>query len=225
MLIYSLSCPISKEVRYIGFTSRKVLNKRYFEHLRKSILSIKTKKNNWIKSLLNKGLYPIIEIVEEVRKENWQDSERYWIAQFKAWGFNLCNSTDGGEGTLGHKLKKESIIKGVLSRKENGKPWHSNETIAKMKVAQLGKPKSKEAKIKLSKTITGRKMKYARKKGRNITMYTKDLVPIESFTAIILASEKTGILSTSIHSNLTNRSKSAGGYVWKYDDEGNRKRV
>ena len=34
MFIYSLSDPTTKEIRYIGFTSRSLLDKRLSEHLR-----------------------------------------------------------------------------------------------------------------------------------------------------------------------------------------------
>lgn len=33
--------------------------------------------------------------------EDWKTLEQYWICQFKSWGFNLTNITNGGEGSYG----------------------------------------------------------------------------------------------------------------------------
>jgi predicted GIY-YIG superfamily endonuclease len=54
--IYTLSDPITNEIRYIGYS--KDPKKRYANHL--CISKLKSKKNSWIKSLKNKGLKPIM---------------------------------------------------------------------------------------------------------------------------------------------------------------------
>jgi hypothetical protein len=45
-----------------------------------------------------KNLKPIIEVLDIGSEENINELEIYWIAQLKAWGFNLTNMTDGGDG-------------------------------------------------------------------------------------------------------------------------------
>ena len=53
--IYTLSHPITNEVKYIGKTNN--ISKRYSAHLNDKS---KSYKNSWIKSLLNEDLLPVI---------------------------------------------------------------------------------------------------------------------------------------------------------------------
>ncbi len=99
MKIYSLSDPISNQIRYIGVTSQS-LNRRFSRHLVDSKRR-KTHRDCWIFGLKQKNLLPIIELIDIVDKDNWQFWERYYISQFKAWGFDLTNLTIGGEGVMG----------------------------------------------------------------------------------------------------------------------------
>ena len=104
--IYTLSDPITQEVRYIGLTT-KSLKSRFSAHCSKKN---KSYKSNWITSLKRKGLKPIIEVLDTASDfEELKDLEMYWIAQFKQWGFKLLNLTNGGDGALGYKHRKESI--------------------------------------------------------------------------------------------------------------------
>jgi hypothetical protein len=63
--IYSLKHPITNEVRYIGKT--KNIKRRYYEHINTKGNSYKS---NWIKSLLNEGIKPIIDIIEICNKDS-----------------------------------------------------------------------------------------------------------------------------------------------------------
>jgi hypothetical protein len=94
--IYTLEHPETKEIKYIGKTNNP--QRRLRHHLAKK--KSKCYVNSWLDSLKNKGLKPIMTIIDET-EEDWQSLEIYWIAQFKAWGFNLCNHTLGGEGAYG----------------------------------------------------------------------------------------------------------------------------
>lgn len=93
--IYALSCPLTSNVRYIGKTNN--LNKRLSSHLCKSNLKKTTHKNNWINSLLNKNMKPIISILDIVPIDEWEFWEKFWIELFKTWGIKLTNSTNGGD--------------------------------------------------------------------------------------------------------------------------------
>lgn len=248
MKIYSLSCPITNEIRYIGFTSRESLQKRFSEHITPSALVKSNKKNNWIKSLLKKNLKPIIEFVDDCTESNWQERESFWIYQFKAWGFKLLNETYGGEGTLGYKqsdthkmmlwlANKNKIISSETKlkmsdsaklRKHSEKTklkiglirkgkYHSEETKLQMSNSAKGKTVSEETRAKMSLIRKGVKLKFAPKKGKKVIMYSLELIPLEKFDKIILAEKSTGISATSINNNLKNKTKSAGGFVWKYE--------
>jgi predicted GIY-YIG superfamily endonuclease len=96
--IYSLSDPITNEIRYIGKTNN--IKKRLCTHLTKSNLIKKKHKNNWIKNLLFNNTKPLIEVIDEVPIKVWEYWEKFWISQFKIWGFKLTNSTDGGDGVV-----------------------------------------------------------------------------------------------------------------------------
>jgi len=118
VFIYTLSDPISKEIRYVGKTNY-ALKDRLAKHL---CTKERNHRGNWIKSLLNKNLKPVIDLLEIVADKDWQFIEQYWIAQFKAWGFNLVNLTKGGEsGIISPQCRKAAIEKNtgrVVSEKE-----------------------------------------------------------------------------------------------------------
>lgn len=93
--IYALLDPISKNIRYIGKSNNPI--KRFKEHINKSKLTV-THKNNWILKLSKNNLKPILCIIDEVSIKEWVFWETYWISQCKTWGFNLVNTTEGGDG-------------------------------------------------------------------------------------------------------------------------------
>lgn len=113
--IYTLSHPETGEIRYVGKTTN--LKRRAYQHFNVKICKKLGNKHlgNWLLSILNSNLKPVLEIIEECI-DNWVESEQYWIEQFKIWGFNLLNVTGGGEG-FGHKHSDESKIKMSLIQK------------------------------------------------------------------------------------------------------------
>jgi hypothetical protein len=120
-IIYSLSDPINKQIKYVGKTCVNI-NARYAQHIYQWKRSKKlTHVNAWIKNLYLKNQKPIIEILDEVI-EDWAYWESYWIQQCKTWGYDLCNHTLGGEGTKGYKASQESILKRLTSLKTS-KAW------------------------------------------------------------------------------------------------------
>lgn len=113
--IYTLKHPETNEIRYVGKTTN--IKRRYYQHTNKKICKKLSNKylSNWLLSILNKDLKPILNIIEEC-EDNWVESEVYWIEQFKIWGFNLINITRGGEG-FGYKHSEESKKKMSLAQK------------------------------------------------------------------------------------------------------------
>lgn len=102
--IYALTDEIGN-IRYIGKSNN--VESRYKSHLKES-KNKKTHKEKWINSMINRNLKPDYFILEECIFSDWIFMEEYWIAQVKAWGFNLTNGTIGGEGSNGFKGKKHS---------------------------------------------------------------------------------------------------------------------
>ena len=105
--IYSLTDPITNQIRYVGKTVN--LEQRLYNHINHA-KTMKYKRHvcYWVNSLLKQGKLPIMTVLEEC-DINWQEREQYWIKQHKE---NLCNHTLGGEGRLGSRLfdNEEDII-------------------------------------------------------------------------------------------------------------------
>jgi len=119
--IYTLVDPETDKVRYVGKTNVKPQN-RYNQHIYQWKRSIRlTKVNSWIKHLSLKDKKPKMVVIDNIKGE-WIWLEQYWIAQFKTWGFDLTNHTDGGEGTTGYKATTESKEKRLKSL-ENSELW------------------------------------------------------------------------------------------------------
>jgi len=116
--IYTLSCPKTGVVRYVGAT------KNPKERIRCHIKDAKNKNSSpvhkWINSLLDKGLSPIMDIVDTGDTDTWQEKEKYWIQRYKDMGCALLNQTDGG---LYYKRSEESCRKWAGENNPNyGKP-------------------------------------------------------------------------------------------------------
>jgi group I intron endonuclease len=114
--IYTLSDPRDGLVKYIGKTFRP--KRRMYEHL--TNLESNTKKVSWIKSLKQIDLLPVFEILEETDIDNCDSLEIYWISQFKNWGFELKNHTNGGGGSYG-VIPWNKGRKGIFKHSEKSK--------------------------------------------------------------------------------------------------------
>lgn len=117
--IYALCHPHTNEIRYVG--KAKDLNKRYSQHLHKSSLSKSSYKNSWILSLLSKGLFPKMVVLDYVSNLDENSAEMYWIEQLKSAGCSLTNLTlgvDGGDTCITdeRKASRSQKISNALSK-------------------------------------------------------------------------------------------------------------
>lgn len=96
--IYVLRCPFSREVRYVGKGDN--LKSRLRQHVYEARgTDIKTHKCDWIRSVLQRGAKPIIEVDEIVLDGAcWKEAEQRRIAYYQALGCDLTNGTTGGDG-------------------------------------------------------------------------------------------------------------------------------
>jgi len=181
--IYSLEDPRSGAVRYVGRTL-KSSGGRLYQHIRDARLGGVNHRVNWIRSLLNIGIEPIIRIRAIVSVSSAPEAERLLIRGLRKEGARLVNSTDGGEGMEGYSHTPETRAK--LSRARTGKKAsvetrtkmsrsqikrfekseerekflgrrHSVESIAKMSAAHRGHKHTPEARAKISATHKGYK--------------------------------------------------------------------
>jgi hypothetical protein len=135
--IYGLVDPRDGQIKYIGKTNN--LEKRLKAHLHENGNTLKL---NWLKHLKNLGLKPEIIELDIVPMNNWRFWENYWVDLFRSWGFVLKNGDEPGAGTSSWNTEsKQKVIDRLKGR------VFSDETIQKMKDAQLSKSKEERSEI------------------------------------------------------------------------------
>jgi hypothetical protein len=136
-------------------------------------------------------------LLDTVPNEHWKFWEQHYISLFKSWGFKLTNKNNGGGGPTHLVITKEhreKISHSLMGHK------HSEETKQRMR-----KPRSKDycKKIKTIKEVP-------------IIQYNKQNDIVQIWPSALHAIKKTNIKG--IYNALTNRVKTAGGYVWRRQD-------
>ena len=232
--IYTLEDPTTKVVRYIGKTEES-LSKRLTKHVYDSKRKI-SHRNNWISSLVKQGLRPTITLLEEVTSERWQLEEKYWIAQFRAWGFDLVNGTDGGEAVY---KKGETFIQKygeerarAIKEKQSASQLRLYETgytnpmrgVTGSEHPRFGKPQSAQAIANFVKANTGRKnsqksitnMKQALLGNRKIQELSTEGSVLYTFNSIDEVIACHNLKRDSILGVLCGSRKSLYGHIFKY---------
>jgi hypothetical protein len=149
--IYALFDPRDNQPKYIGLT-RRSLKERLTEHNKEKHIC---KKTSWVQSIRAMGLKPwieLIDVVEPIEADFW---ERHYISLYRAWGFELKNSTLGGDySPLMSEETKRKLSKAKKAYKFT--PEHL-ENLRKASKARRGKPSpnkgvamSEEQKAKVS---------------------------------------------------------------------------
>lgn len=92
--IYILICPITNDIKYVGKSNNPKL--RFYKHLQ--MVDRNHNKNKWILYLKSKKLNPILSIIDEVLVSEWKDKEKFYISKYREMGFELFNTSIGGEG-------------------------------------------------------------------------------------------------------------------------------
>lgn len=97
-IIYALCCPLEQGVRYVGKTiDLEFRVKRHVFDARRG--KLKYHHGRWLRRLLKHDLRPVPIVLYRVPADaRWQDAERFFIATASYLGFELTNSTPGGEG-------------------------------------------------------------------------------------------------------------------------------
>lgn len=135
--IYGLFDPETKLLRYIGRTRNP--EQRLYQHLyqHRNWKGDETHKIHWLSFLLERGLEPEMEILDECPEDDIEELKRleeFYINYFKFLGAPLTNGTPKSFGVVSH----------------------TPETIAKM--ADIQKNRKAEINAKISNTLKGRKM-------------------------------------------------------------------
>ena len=103
------------------------------------------------------GCKPEFVVIDEVFTNEWLFWEKYWISQFKCWGFILENCNNGGGGS---SFKTEESLR----KQSQSLMGHviSEETKEKMRKSALGRHHSPEQSKTLSNSL---KQYYSKNKG------------------------------------------------------------
>lgn len=147
--IYALCEPETEMVRYVG----KSINpkKRWYKHIKDARDGIPTHKANWIRSLINRGVEPLLKILQISDIDHWSEDEKKWIAEYRVRGLDLTNATDGGEdGQLTLEIRQQ------ISRTKKGIP-RSFEAVMKTAQANRGKKRTPEQIEKIRHALKGQK--------------------------------------------------------------------
>lgn len=116
----------------------------------------KNGRNNYCKKIVNKTDYRVDILFDNLSWAEACEKEIEFIALYGRMNLGtgtLANMTDGGDGMVGFKHSKESIIKMSLAKKGKVK---SDETKLNMAKAQKGKVVSEETRKKLSEVQKGK---------------------------------------------------------------------
>ena len=120
MWIYALCDPVTNDPRYVGKTSKPLLQ-RLKEHKQLARRKRRLPVQRWMNLVDGVNLCgAYMRVLEAADSSNWAERERHWIAHGHAAGWRLFNLTDGGEGLHGlvpsieHRAKIcESLKKGA----------------------------------------------------------------------------------------------------------------
>jgi group I intron endonuclease len=228
--IYSLNDPITGEVRYIGLTFNS-LKQRLKSHCSEKS---KTHKCNWINNLREKGLKPIIELIEE-NISSYDDCckrEIFYIETYKNNGHNLTNSATGGNKNK--KMSLETCEKMSRSRIEYLKnnpesKYLSEETKLKISESTINRFKDPNEKDKLR--ISNKKYEDSKseeqklndilvqERRKEVYQYDKNMNLICKYPSISNAAKMNNLFGTNISKCCNHKVKSSGGFIWRFEDD------
>jgi ribonuclease BN (tRNA processing enzyme) len=192
VIIYSLKDPNTLEIRYVGKTTSE-LKTRFDSHCCNQNIYRKNYSAQWIKSLILQNKKPIIEIIEIVEDNIWQEKEKYWIKKFKQEGFKLTNMTEGGDvGCKGYKhTEKAKLNISIKNKRLKSKEW------------------MEKVRINMTKTVA-----------TPIVQYDLEMNFIKNWDSICFAADflidPTRSKVKNIQACCKGKRNSAYGYKWKY---------
>lgn len=211
MILYKIENIINNKC-YFGITKCS-LNKRWNEHKCKC----KNSKKHLYVSMRKYGIdnFKISLIKEFDNEDEMYLSEINYIMLYNTnnpkYGYN--NSTGGELSSLGKKLSNETKFKISNYQKNRKRTPHSKETKISMSLSAKGRD--------MSKAIESSANKRRGKKAHNIkpiySVDTKNV--IKNYESITDASKNIKIKVSSISNNLNNKSKTAGGLIWNYQQQ------
>jgi hypothetical protein len=167
-VIYALCEPTTGEIRYIGKTAIKP-SRRLVQHISLAETGFKSHLHCWLRSLKER---PVMRELCTVPREDDSEMEMLVIAELRASGYRLTNTTAGGDGFRGvgrtkeHNQKIADALRGskhspercaAISAARAGKGHaHTDESRAKIGAAHKGRVFSAETKAKMADSASKR---------------------------------------------------------------------
>jgi group I intron endonuclease len=229
--IYKITNPNGNS--YIG-QSRDIEHRFYYYRLSSDWIKEQRKLYNSLKKYGYEN--HVFEVIEECSEGIINEREIYWIYFYNSVEQGL-NLKYGGIGGRHSEETKQNISKSLMGKKQ------SKETIEKRSKSLQGLKRSDYTKQLMSeskkgKPITwGNKISESKKKSnyifsqehknkisknsphsKPIEQYTPDGILSNIYPSAMEAMRQTGVKNDNIHQNLKNKTKSAGGFIWKYKE-------
>lgn len=139
MYIYVLIDPRDYRIRYVG----KTINPKRRLRGHCTYLKSRSHRTHWLNQLKKENIRPILQVVEKCSESIWSEREMWWISYGRGCGWNLTNTTDGGEGILGYCHTEET--------REKIRQAHKGNTYT------LGRKQTEEHKQNISNSLRGKK--------------------------------------------------------------------
>lgn len=152
--VYALCSSEDMRERYIGQTV-ETLQHRLKYHYRDANRPGRTHLHvcRWINYVLRDGHEVVIIPLQF--DSVWAEDEIWWIAEYRAHGYNLTNATAGGEGMLGYVWSEESRQK--VSQKMKGKKKSPEHRAAVIEAIKSRPPATAETRQRLSAAAKGKR--------------------------------------------------------------------
>ena len=226
--IYALLDPRDGKIRYVGKANDTA--RRLKAHVNPARYK-PTHKFNWLKSLRNLSLKPVMVTLEECPTSVWKHREKYWIRYFYKRGYNLTNYTSGGDGLSfgnstsfkkGHKSwnKGKGRIQTCEICKKSFKNINKNKTCSKdcetkYRKLHLSSTTFKKGGKAWNKGKTGYKLG-GKKTSKVVLQLTLEGVLVKEH----LGTKEAAVAMDCTLENIANAcrgvNKTAKGYKWKY---------
>jgi len=219
--VYSLICPKTSDVRYVGITIGK-LAYRLSKHKKDASKKGHTHKINWLRQLEKENLLERLEIsvIEEVNAALLGEREAYWISYFRSVGFDLVNTAPGGStGSKGykHSLEVRKRIGEAVAKRQTGKKLSTEhrEKISRSLIGtkrRVGKFHTAETKKQISEALQGRQAWNE----KPVCQFDKLGTFVNTWKSITEAARSLGLSQGNISEVIAGKRKTCGGFIWKF---------
>ena len=225
---YALKDPFTFKIRYIGQTVNP--GNRLRNHIYEAKKNNKNHKERWIIQLIRKNAKPIMEILWEeiMTAKEANDFETDMIQFYKNEGCDLTNSEDRARNTpivITTPVYQFSLLGEFIAKFPNANQAMLNTGINDAAIGEICRNPDKignnsRGGFLWSYTEVPNKA-YEKPKGtpKKTVQLDKEGNIIAKFDSAREAHRVTGVCYKRISATLTGRQKTAGGFVWKLDED------